>query len=120
MAETYNGWRNYETWNLALWIDNEQGSYEYWRERARDVYQDAEASKSFTRREQAALDLAHELENEIKENTPTVSDFYADVLTAAIAEVDWREITEHWIEDVADALDAAEAAERAPEATDGE
>lgn len=28
----YNGWSNYETWNVKLWIDNEEGSYDYWRE----------------------------------------------------------------------------------------
>ena len=24
---TYNGWSNYETWNVALWIQNEYGFY---------------------------------------------------------------------------------------------
>src|SRR4051794_10856032 len=31
----YNGWANYETWCVHLWLTNEEGSYRYWREEAR-------------------------------------------------------------------------------------
>ena len=33
--QTYNGWANYETWNVALWIGNHEGLYNIAR-RCRD------------------------------------------------------------------------------------
>ena len=38
----YNGWSNYETWNVALWLDNDEGSYNYWQDRTREIAEESE------------------------------------------------------------------------------
>lgn len=111
--QKYNGWTNYETWNLALWIGNEEGSYNEWQERTREAYRNAEADATFTRKENARYALAKQLEDDTRENMPEVSGFYGDVLGAAISEVNWHEIAENWIDEIADEIDEEEREEEA-------
>ena len=37
----YNGWTNYETWCVNLWLDNDEGTQNMVREWARECYEDA-------------------------------------------------------------------------------
>lgn len=105
--KTYNGWTNYETWNVKLWMDNDQGSDAYYREVAQEVYDDAEASKIFTKEERATLNLSDRLKDEYEEamcemlkETGKECSVWADLLGAALSEVNWREIAEHFIDEV--------------------
>lgn len=41
--KAYNGWKNYETWNVALWIGNDEGLYSFARDCCRD-YGDFQAA----------------------------------------------------------------------------
>src|ERR1700736_6178744 len=66
----FNGWTNYETWCLKLWIDNEEGSSRYWDDVAQEVYNEAQADTSFTRDERATLDLSDRLKSEFEEAQP--------------------------------------------------
>lgn len=103
MAERYNGWTNYETWNLKAWIDNDQGLYAQWREVARSDFDDTDdADDAATRKAEASEVLAEQIDSDIRENAPDATGFYADVLGAAIEAVDYREIAESLIEDLDD------------------
>ena len=64
--------------------------------------------------ERATLDLADRLKDEITEANPLADQpsFFADVLSAAISEVNWYEIAEHWVEDI-DTSDEPETADAA-------
>ena len=98
--QTYNGWTNYETWLVNLWMDNEQGSQDYYREQARDIYDDAQAKPYLTRAEVARIHFADWLQQEHEDNRPEMpaSGVYYDLLSGALSEVNWDEIARHYID----------------------
>jgi len=96
----YNGWDNYETWLVKLWIDNDQGSQEYWQERAEELHKNSETP---------AADLADELKTSHEDGLPELEGVFSDLLNAALGSVNWYEIAENMLSDVSDD-DAEEAA----------
>jgi hypothetical protein len=88
----YNGWKNYETWCVALWINNDQGTQETALEMARE-----NKYRAFER-----YDLSHALKEWIEEMNPLndSADLFTDLLNAALSEVDWYEIADSLFEDI--------------------
>ena len=97
---TYNGWRNYETWAVKLWMDNDESSYRRWNDEARTAYERVEARDTFTREESAALVLMSILKSEHEADMPDVEGVYGDLLLAAMSEIDWYAIAQHMIADI--------------------
>lgn len=103
MEQKYNGWNNYETWLANLWLDNDEHECNHHLpEMARDAYRDACANAYSTREQDAARSLAEALKDYIEEQNPIgdQSGMFADLLSAALDSIDWREIAEHLIEDL--------------------
>ena len=93
----YNGWTNYETWVVKLWIDNDQGSQEYWLHAARQA-----RKHNVTNPDAARYELQELLKDEHEEQSPEVVGVYADLLNASLCEVNWREIAKNLLTDLED------------------
>jgi len=93
----YNGWSNYETWNVKLWMDNDEGSYHYWQEETESILTREQDKDAATGR------LADVLKTEHQDNAPELQGTYADLLGAALSEVDWYEIAESLVSDALEA-----------------
>lgn len=87
---TYNGWANYETWLVNVWMTNDMMSQEYWEEVARYHHSLANAESR----------LAKRLEYELSQVPDDLSGFHKDMLNAALCEVDWNELASHMLADV--------------------
>ena len=94
----YNGWTNYETWVCNLWFDNFEFS------EMLDMFDGCEDKG----------DILNNIEDYIKNyveeyvecTTPNgTNGFIQDMLNSAIQEIDYRDIAEHYVDDVADELE---------------
>lgn len=107
--ETYNGFKNYPTWNLKLWIDNEESLHREpveLLERIAREHDDATRPDYFTREEA----IRYEFENQLKEwaeelfldpiaEAVGASGPHIDILQWGWSHIDWREIAQSYMDD---------------------
>jgi hypothetical protein len=80
LNEQYNGWSNYETWLVSLWIDSE------------DIEGDSEDIEGDNSKE-----IAENLKKCIYANNPLLenrSSRYSDLIKASLSRVNWQEIVD--------------------------
>ena len=91
--QKYNGWTNYETWLCNLYFDN----FDF--EEVMDIFDDCQDKDDMLIR---ISDYIKDYVEEFVESFRTDSRnlFIDDLLNAALGEIDYRDIAEHYIDDV--------------------
>ncbi len=102
----YNGWTNYETWLVNLWLTNEQAALICWNKLASEWLERAPDNNDhpcLTGREWALMKLAQQMKSEMEDKAADIMEdiegMWHDLLKAALCEVNWREIATHRIEE---------------------
>lgn len=100
--QTYNGYANYETWLVAVWIDNDQGNIDHWIDVAKHHYNISEDRKYFTKKEEAIISFSEDMKEWYGDLVPDsdeigglwsgICGLWSDMLHAALGSVDWHEL----------------------------
>ncbi len=104
--KTHDGFTNFETWAVAVWIDDDRTNYHYWRDEARRhcslaLEREQVAEGIWTPEQAVRFCLADQLREEFTDNSPvTEPDVYADLLDAALSAVNWEEVAGHILEEL--------------------
>lgn len=93
---TYNGWSNYPTWAVNLWLSNDEGLYRQTQQLVSDWATSGD--------DQPTIELADDLKTWVRDGlAPDLgASFASDLLGYALDQVDWLEIAKAWAEDYAE------------------
>jgi hypothetical protein len=88
---TYQGYKNYETFTIAVTLENDEGSYTYWRERAEEIKQETENTGEEVN---LSFAIADEIESQFREmaEEANVPEPFGTLLNSALDEVKWDEV----------------------------
>ena len=111
----YNGWKNYPTWCVNLWLSNDEELYRATLELIGDTLvgianDDNVSSEIWTVEQASRYRVADALKlwvrDELAPDAYEGASFVADLVGWALDHVDWSEIADAWIETASEQVEA--------------
>jgi hypothetical protein len=92
--KSYNGWSNYETWAVSLWLNNEEPLY---RDLQAIVADELPDEWNADNPQEPTDEIAYRIGQRVRDYVDDMPDrpttgLFADLVGAALSEVDWSEI----------------------------
>lgn len=101
-TQKYNGWTNYATWCVNLWLSNDESTYFYLVQQATEIKNNPDYFKIGDQKilKNPVVRLADIIKHMIDDSNPILdqADLYNDVLRHALAFVDYQEIAKSYLE----------------------
>lgn len=102
--KAFDDWTNYQTWAVNIWMERNDKARRYWREKAVKHRRAAREcllvhERIWTEQDAVKSSFAEQIKEEIYGGVPFSGDsgLYGDLLWAAIGQVNWIELAEHWL-----------------------
>lgn len=102
----YNGWKNYPTWNVKLWLENSPETQAFvirlYKNAQKSVIPTLEEKEYFSRQEWTRFEFRDALENALYTQAHqelSEASMFTDLLRWSLGEVDWNQISKAYQEE---------------------
>jgi len=92
----YNGWTNYETWLTNLWFEN----FEFTDQIKDGVFDDMDNDDI----RDYVSDYIEQYVSDSVDESINSNGFIQDLVTSSLGDVDWRDIADHYVDDIKEAV----------------